>query len=60
VLSKPLLTSDVVFTEDSNIAGNLEEMTIRLPEVSPANGYAYRVYVGFQLDGSELDRRLER
>ncbi len=59
VLSKPLLTSEVVFPEGQNVAGNVEEMTVLLPGVGPADGGRYRVYVGFQLDGNELSRRLE-
>jgi hypothetical protein len=60
VLSKPLLTSEILFEEGQNVAGNIAEMTVLLPGVAPADGGQYRVYVGFQLDGSELTRRLER
>lgn len=60
VLSKPLLTSEILFEEGQNVAGNVEDMTILLPGVTPADGGQYRIYVGFQLDGNELSRRLER
>jgi len=60
VMSKPLLTSEVVFEPGQNVAGNVEEMTVLLPGVARADGGRYRVYVGFQLDGDELSRRLER
>jgi hypothetical protein len=59
VLSKPLLTSEILFAEGQNVAGNVEEVTVLLPGVAPADGGQYRVYIGFQLDGSELSRRLE-
>ena len=58
VLSKPLFSSEVLFPEGSQVGGNVEEMTVRLPGVPPADGSHYRVYVGFQLDGNELSRRL--
>jgi hypothetical protein len=59
VWSKELLQSEIVFPEDQNIAGNNEQMTVRLPDVEPETGAAYRVYLGFQLDDTEMRRRLE-
>jgi hypothetical protein len=59
VWSKELLQSEIVFPEDQSIAGNSEQMTVRLPDVEPATGAAYRVYLGFQLDDTEMRRRLE-
>jgi hypothetical protein len=59
VLSKPLFESEVVFPEGRLMAGHTEEMTVRLPNVRPADGAGYKVYVGFQLDDAEIDRRFE-
>jgi hypothetical protein len=60
VLSKPLFSSEVLFTEGRNVAGNVQQMTVHVPDAEPADGAQYRIYVGFQLDDSELTRRLER
>lgn len=59
VWSKDLLDSEVMFPEGNRIAGNSEQMTVRLPGVEPAAGSGYEVYVGFQLDDAEMRRRLE-
>lgn len=59
VWSKELFGSEVVFPEGNRIAGNSEQMTVRLPHVEPDAGPAYEVYVGFQLDAAEMRRRLE-
>jgi hypothetical protein len=59
VWSKELFDSEIVFPEDQNIAGNGEQMTVRLPDVEPGTGAGYQVYVGFQLDTEEMRRRLE-
>jgi hypothetical protein len=59
VWSKELLTSEIMFPADQNLAGNSEQMTVRLPDVGPEAGAAYRVYLGFQLDDAEMQRRLE-
>jgi hypothetical protein len=59
VWRKELFGSEVVFPEGSRIAGNSEQMTVRLPHVEPATGSAYEVYVGFQLDDAEMRRRLQ-
>jgi hypothetical protein len=57
--SKELFDSEIVFPEDQSLAGNSEQMTLRLPDVGPEAGAAYRVYLGFQLDDAEMRRRLE-
>jgi len=56
---KELFSSEIVFPEEQNLAGNSEQMTVRLPDVGPETGPAYRVYLGFQLDEAEMRRRLE-
>jgi hypothetical protein len=55
-----LFSSEVLFAEGRNIAGNVEQMTVHVPGAEPVDGAQYRIYVGFQLDDSELTRRLER
>ena len=59
ILSKDLFDSSVAFEGGANIAGNAEEMTVRMPGVATQNGSDYRVYVGFQLDDAEISRRLD-
>ena len=59
VLSKPLLDVDLVFPEGQIRAGSAEEMTVRMPDVTSADGPQYNVLVGFQLDSEELTRRFE-
>lgn len=59
VWSKELFDSEIVFPEEQDLAGNSEEMTVRLPDVGPEAGAAYQVYLGFQLDDEEMRRRLE-
>ena len=59
VLSKPLLGVDIAFPEGEQRAGSIQEMTVRMPNVTSAAGPQYSVFVGFQLDDAEVHRRLE-
>jgi hypothetical protein len=49
----------VAFPAETGIAGNAEQMTVRMPGVEPDAGVGYRVYLGFQLDDAEMRRRLQ-
>jgi hypothetical protein len=59
VLSKPLLDAEVAFPEGQQRAGITEEMTLRISDVTPAEGQQYAVFLGFQLDEAEMGLRLE-
>jgi hypothetical protein len=59
ILDKQLLTSDIEFTGDEQVAGSAEQLTLRLPTVSPADAVGHALYVGFQLEDAELDQRLQ-
>ena len=59
VLSKPLFDVDVAFPEGQQRAGSTQEMTVHMPDVTPATGPQYGVFLGFQLDDEEMRRRLE-
>jgi hypothetical protein len=59
VLSKNVFVSHVAFPAETGIAGNAEQMTVRMPGVEPDAGAGYRVYLGFQLDDAEMRRRLQ-
>jgi hypothetical protein len=59
ILSKQLLDSEVVFTKDEELAGVNEQLTLRLPAVTPERASAYALYLGFQLDDADLERRLQ-
>jgi hypothetical protein len=59
VLSKPLFDADIAFPEGQRRAGSTQEMTVHMPDVTPAAGPQYSVFLGFQLDDAEMRRRLE-
>jgi hypothetical protein len=59
VLSKQLFDSTIEFPEAQQLAGTLQELTVRLPSVEPETGPEYAVYLGFQLDDAEIQRRLD-
>ena len=56
ILSKQLLTA--ISPSRGRGAGRLaEQLTLRLPSVTPAQGQDYSLFIGFQLDDEELKRR---
>jgi hypothetical protein len=57
ILAKEMLQSEVAFEEGEDRAGWSEDLTLRLPTVTPETGGDYTLYVGFQLDDAELARR---
>jgi hypothetical protein len=57
ILARDLLRSDLTFAEGEERAGWSEDLTLRLPSVTPGQGRAYTLYVGFPLDDAELARR---
>jgi hypothetical protein len=57
ILAKELLRSEVAFEEGEDRAGWSEDLTLRVPTVTPDTGGDYTLYVGFQLDDAELARR---
>jgi hypothetical protein len=57
ILAKEILRGDLAFAEGEDRAGWSEELTLRLPAVTPETGRTYALYVGFQLDDAELARR---
>lgn len=59
VWSKELLDTEIEFPDDQIMAGNTQQMTVRMPDVEPDAAAGYQVYVGFQLDDQEVRRRLE-
>ena len=59
ILSKQLLDSEVAFVKGEDLAGVAEQLTLRLPKVTPDQASAYSLYLGFQLDDADLDRRLQ-
>ncbi len=59
VLSKQLFDSEIVFAKDEDLAGVAEQLTLRLPAVTPEQASAYNLFLGFQLDEAELERRLQ-
>jgi hypothetical protein len=56
ILGKEVLQSELAFVEGENRTGWSEELTLRVPSVTPENGENYTLYVGFQLDDAELAR----
>jgi hypothetical protein len=57
ILDKQILRGDLAFTQGEERVGFSEELTLRLPSVTPDQAGAYTLYVGFQLDDVELARR---
>jgi hypothetical protein len=57
ILAKEVLRGDLTFAEGEQRAGWTEDITLRLPTITPAQGADYALYVGFQLDEAELERR---
>jgi hypothetical protein len=56
ILAKDVLRGDLPFTEDEERVGLSEDLTLRLPSVTPSQGADYTLYVGFQIDDAELAR----
>jgi hypothetical protein len=59
VLAKQLLTSEIAFEDQEQVAGVAEQLTYRLPSVTAGQGPDYLIYLGFQLDSAELEERLQ-
>ena len=57
ILDKEMLKSELAFADDEDRTGWSEDLTLRLPSVTPDEGGSYTLYVGFQLDDAELARR---
>jgi hypothetical protein len=56
IFSRDVLSGDLPFTGDEERVGLSEDLTLRLPSITPAQGGAYTLYVGFQLDEAQLER----
>ena len=57
IVSRDALSGDLPFTEGAERVGLSEDLTLRLPSITAAQGRAYTLYVGFQLDDAQLDRQ---
>jgi hypothetical protein len=57
VRSEHVLRGDLSFAEGEQRTGWTEELTLRLPSITPAQAPEYTLYVGFKLDDAELRRR---
>jgi hypothetical protein len=57
ILSKQLLDSKIAFTKGQKVAGVSEQLTLRLPSVTPEHASDYSLLLGFQLTDSELNQR---
>lgn len=56
ILARDTLGGDLPF-EDKQQVGLSENLTLRLPAVTPAQAPYYTLFIGFQLDEEELQRR---
>jgi hypothetical protein len=59
ILAKQVLSSDIAFAANEDVAGVSEQLTVRLPAVTPEEGGSYSLFLGFQLDDAELQERLQ-
>lgn len=57
ILARDALSGDLPFSGDEERVGLSEDLTLRLPSITPAQAAAYTLYVGFQLEDAELERR---
>jgi hypothetical protein len=57
IRSEQVLNGDLAFAEGEQQTGWTEELTLRLPSITPAQAADYTLYVGFKLDDAELQRR---
>ena len=57
IRSEHVLVGDVAFGEGAQRTGWTEELTLRLPSITPAQAGEYTLYVGFKLDDAQLRRR---
>lgn len=57
VRSEHVLRGDLSFAEGEQRTGWTEELTLRLPSITPTEAADYTLYVGFKLDDAELRRR---
>jgi hypothetical protein len=57
ILSKQLLDSEIAFTKGEKVAGVTEQLTLRLPSVTPEHASDYSLLLGFQLPDAELKQR---
>jgi hypothetical protein len=59
ILSKQLFSSEIPFVDNEDLAGVSEQLTLRLPTVTPEQGRDYGIFLGFQLDDAELQERMQ-
>ena len=57
IRSEHVLVGDLAFAEGEQRTGWTEELTLRLPSITPARAADYTLYVGFKLDDAQLRRR---
>ena len=59
ILSKQTFDSEIVFAKGEDLAGVAEQLTLRLPPLTPQQAATYGLYLGFQLSDAELQERLK-
>lgn len=57
IRSEQVLKGDLAFGQGEQRTGWTEELTLRMPSITPAQAADYRLYIGFKLDDAELKRR---
>jgi hypothetical protein len=57
ILHEEVLNSDLAFREGEQQTGWTEELTLRLPSITPAQASDFTLYIGFKLDDAELRHR---
>ena len=59
ILSKQLFSSEIPLADNEDFAGVSEQLTLRLPAVTPDQSQSYAIFLGFQLDRAELQERMQ-
>ena len=57
ILARDVLRGDLPFAGGEERVGLSEDLTLRLPSVTPSEAADYMLYIGFLLDDAELRRR---
>jgi hypothetical protein len=57
ILHEEVLNSDLAFRGGEQRTGWTEQLTLRLPSITPAQASDFALYIGFKLDDAQLRRR---
>jgi hypothetical protein len=59
IVAKQVFNSEIDFPADQQVAGSAQQLTLKIPAVTPEGGAGYDIYLGFQLDDAEMRERAQ-